>query len=139
MAPSHVTPGLAIDTTPASPSEVPRLIGPSQIRSDQDQIRPGQDGRVSWSRRRSAHCARRSLALQLPAGRISQTDFPCLQLLLDLEVAVAGDGTLLLCSVGQDGRRSFRRCRMRLVSGRAATVGGTQSEIVRGRAACIGR
>lgn len=56
-------------------------------------------------------CARRSLALQLPAGKISQTDFLCLQLLLGsswLWLAMA-----LCCSAQSD----------KTVAGRFAGVG----------------
>ena len=107
MAPSHVTPGLAIDT-PASPSEVPRLIGSSQIRSDQDQIRPGQDGRVPWSRRRSA-IVRVAVRLSSLDSLVIQTSL--LQVLLLDSRWLVGIALCCLCALLSQtfGRRSFRR------------------------------
>lgn len=73
MARSHVTPGLAIDTTPASPSQV--QDGSDQARLDQirsDQARPGRASFVVETEVRHS-CASHS---DSAAGHVSQTERP---------------------------------------------------------------
>lgn len=115
MARSHVTLGLAIDTTRAS-QPGPRLIRSSQIRSDQirsDQTRPGRASFVGDTEVR--HCARHTLTLQL--DRLVRRK-SCLLCLLCSFAGLEVAGIAFRCSFAvlsqTDGRRAFRRPRMRL-------------------------